>query len=619
MLKKLTVRPVKPRRATFKKHMKKILAYVLLLSPLLATLLPFTSKAAYDQTSAVTYLAAKPQNPWITMALSAAGQTQLSLDYLKTITGSQAINFEAPILALTAAGQNPKTFGSQDLVAKLKSFYSQNQMGDPNSLNDDIFGILALISAGEPKNSVEISGMKNFVLSHQAQNGGWGYAINSASDTDTTAAAVAALVAAGVPSQDTTIQNALAFIKTGQNTDGGFFSNAAFDAASNTSSTAWAVWALNAAGINPTTWTSSGKSPIDYLTGNQTAQGWFIDQAGAQENGFTPITTAYAVIALSGKSLPLKTLDSQPIQSYTFRIEGKNQQVCAGTVAAINALDIVKNAATQCGYSYTIQDTQYGPYLSQIGNDVAASLSGWQYAVNLTIPNIGAADYQLQTNDEVLWYFGAWDDKLTRLTVDSTTIASGQNGHATVEYKNGDTWSPLSGATLYFGTTTLTTNEQGQVSLSGNDGYYRIFAEKPGFVRTNDILLKFGQPQNSNVSLSVNIPGINGTTTPPIVPDIAFSVNPGNIDFGDLSAGQSAQKHLNITNTGNKNVQLQTVVEGDSVFENNLKLQSQPWQKYQTTVNAGSQQDVSVQLSIPVTYPGYGKKQGEIIFWAQAQ
>ena len=599
--------------------MKKVVAYFLLLSPLLATALPFVSRAAYDQSSAVTYLAAKTQSPWTTMALSAVGQNQLSLDYLKNVTGSQAINFEAPILALTAAGQNPKTFGSQDLVAKLKSYYAQNQMGDPDSLNDDIFGILALASAGEPKNSVEISGMKNYLLSHQAQNGGWGYAVSAASDTDTTAAAITALVAAGVSNQDAAIQSGLAFLKTGQNTDGGFLSNAAFDAASNTSSTAWVVWALNATGIGPATWTNSGKSPIDYLAENQAAQGWFMDQASAQENGFTPITTAYAVIALSGKSLPLKTLSSQPTQSFGFRIEGQGQQVCEGTVAAITALDIVKNAASQCGYSYTIQDTQYGPYLSQIDNDAAASLSGWQYAVNLATPSVGAADYQLQTNDQVLWYFGGWDDKLTRLTVDSTTIASGQNSHATVEYKNGDTWSPLAGATLYFGTTTLTSNDQGQVTLSGNDGYYRIFAEKPGFVRTNGILVKFGQPQNSSVSMSVNIPGVNGTSTPPVIPDIAFSVNPGSLDFGDLAAGQSAQKNLSISNTGDKNIRLQSVVDGDSVFEDNLKLQSQPWQKYQTTVNAGSQQDVPAQLSVPASYPGYGKKQGELVFWAQAQ
>lgn len=599
--------------------MKKIAVYFLLLSPLLATALPFISRAAYDQTSAAAYLAAKTQNPWTTMALSAAGQTQLTLDYLKNVTGSQAVNFEAPILALTAAGQNPKTYGSQDLVAKLKSYYAQNQMGDPESLNDDIFGILALVSAGESKDSVEVTGMKNFLLSHQGQNGGWGYAVSAASDTDTTAAAITALVAAGVPSQDTTIQNALAFIKTGQNTDGGFLSNAAFDAASNTSSTAWVVWALNAAGISPATWTDSGKSPIDYLTGNQAAQGWFMDQAGTQENGFTPITTAYAVIALNGKSLPIKTLSSQPAQSFAFRIEGKDQQVCEGMVAAVNALDIIKNAAGQCGYSYTIQDTQYGPYLSQIGTDAAASLSGWQYAVNLTTPNVGAADYQLQTNDQVLWYYGGWDDKLTRLSIDSTTIASGQNGHATVEYKNGETWSPLGGATLYFGAAAVTTNDQGQVNLSSNDGYYRIFAEKPGFVRTNAVLIKFGQPQDSSVSLSVNIPGVNGTSTPPVIPDIAFSVNPGNLDFGDLAAGQSAQKSLNISNTGTRNIRMQTVVDGDSIFEDNLKLQNQPWQKYQTTVNAGSQQDVSAQLSVPASYPGYGKKQGEIVFWAQAQ
>ncbi len=602
--------------------MKKTLAYVLLLAPLLAAVVPFSSQAAFDTASAKTYLAAKPQGPWTVMGLVAAGQAQPALDSLKTVSGNQAISYEAPILALTAAGQNPHTFGSEDFVAKLKSFYTQDQMGDPTSLNDDIFGILALVSAGEAKSSTEITGMKNFIISHQAQNGGWGYAVSAASDTDTTAAAVTALVAAGVDTQDVHIQSALAFMKTNQNTDGGFLSNAAFDSNSNTSSTAWVVWALNATKTSPDSWLDSGKGPLDYLAANQNAQGWFADQVGGQENGFTPITTAYAIIALSGKTLPLRIVASQPSQSFAFRIEGSNEQVCEGTVAAITALDVVKNAASQCGYSYNIQDTQYGPYLNQIGNDAAANLTGWQYAVNLTIPSVGAADYQLQTNDQVLWYYGGWDDKLTRLSLDKAVTDSGQSSTATLEYNNGGTWQPLAGASLNFGTTTVSTNEQGQANLSGADGYYRVFAQKPGFVRSNAVLLKIGQPQNSSVSLSVNVPGVNGTDTqgpPPSKPDIAFSVNPGSLDFGDLAAGQQSEKSLSISNTGNKNLQIQAVVDGQDVFKDNLKLQNQAWEKYQAQINSGSQANVSAELSIPASFPGYGQMQGEIIFWAQAE
>ena len=600
-------------------YMKKLLAIFLLLSPLVAVFVPSPS-AAYNAASASSYLTAKPQNAWTIMGLSAAGQNPASLDDLKTVTGNQAIAYEAPILALTAAGQNPKTFGNENIVDKLKSFYNQNQMGDPSSLNDDIFGLLALLSSGEAKNSPEISGMKAFVAEHQSENGGWGYAIGSASDTDTTAAAICALIAAGMDAQDAHIQTALSYIKSNQNPDGGFLSNTAFDSNSNTASTAWVIWALNSLNINPESLAKGNKNPVAYLTGNQNEQGWFADQSGGQENGFTPVTTAYAAIALSGKTLPIKILSAQPNQSVAFRIEGKNETICEGLIAATTALDVVKNAASQCGYSYNIQDTQYGPYLNQIGNDAGASLTGWQYAVNLESPSVGAADYLLKDSDQVLWYFGGWDDKLTRLSLDKTSLTSGQSANATLEFQKNSNWEPLSDTSLFVGSTTILTNTNGQATLSSSDGYYRIYAQKPGFVRSNSVLLKIGEPQKNGVGLSVNIPGVNGEETePPIKPEIAFNISPGNLDFGDLSAGQKLEKTLFLNNTGSKNLTLQSVVEGDTVFKDNLKLQNSTWTKYQTQINTNGQTEVAAQLSIPATFSGHGKKQGQIIFWAKAQ
>lgn len=600
--------------------MKKILVYLLLASPLLATVLPFTSRAAYNPASAKSYLASKPQNSWTTMGLVALGENNPNLEHLKSVAGGQAIAYAAPILALTAAGKNPAVFGSEDYVAKLKSYYSQGQIGDPVSLNDDIFGLLALVSAGEAKNSPAVSGTKDYILNHQAANGGWGYATSAPGDTDMTAAAILALLAAGTDKQDAKIQTAVAFLKTNQTENGGFLSSPAFDTAANTSSTAWAVWALNALGIDPGSWNKGENNPITYLENAQNEAGWFAYQNGSMEDGFTPVTSAYALIALSGKSLPIKILPAAPLQSFNFRIEGKSETVCEGRVQAVNALEIIKNASGQCGYAYTIQDTQYGPYLSQIGSDAGESLSGWQFAVNLTLPSIGAADYILKTNDQVLWYYGSWDDKLTRLALDKTSATSGQSVVATVEYQNSGVWQPLEGASISMGPTNMTTGENGQATLNGSDGYYRVVAKKPGYVRSNSFLLKIGEPQNSSVSLSVNIPGVNGEETPPPTkPEIAFSINPGNLDFGDLSAGQHLEKILVFNNTGSKDLNVQSVIDGDEVFKDNLRLQNQTWSKYQEQVNSGEQASVPVQLSIPASFPGYGRKQGQIIFWVQAQ
>ena len=60
-----------------------------------------------DVNSALVYLKTKSPNPWITMALVAAGESP-DVDYLKSTTGASATDYEAPILALAAAGKNAR-------------------------------------------------------------------------------------------------------------------------------------------------------------------------------------------------------------------------------------------------------------------------------------------------------------------------------------------------------------------------------------------------------------------------------------------------------------------------------------------------------------------------------
>jgi len=81
---------------------------------------------------------------------------------------------------------------------------------------------------------------------------------------------------------------------------------------------------------------------------------FFEYQAGSGEDGFSPITTAYAVIALQDKSLPINIFSGAPAELFDFRIEGSLEQVCAGKAAGPTALDIVKNASSLCGFTYEI-------------------------------------------------------------------------------------------------------------------------------------------------------------------------------------------------------------------------------------------------------------------------
>ena len=589
------------------------LSCALLLAPYLQPAL------AYSPATAKDYLSAHNVNPWTVMGLAAAGASSIPADHLKGVQGSAAINFAAPILAITSLGQNPRTFGATDYVEKLKSFHTNGQIGDAAALNDDIFSILALVSAGVPAADAAIADAKAFLLSHQNSDGGWGFMLSSGSDTNTTASAILALLAANAPPSDAHIQNAISYLESAQNSDGGFpyDPKSSFGTTSDTSSTAWVLWAENALGAN---WKKNGHQAADYLTTTQTAAGYFEFQSGSGEDSFSPVTTAYAVMALAGKKLPLKIVQPYP-NAFDFRIEGSAEQVCSGKTAGPTALDIVKNAAQQCGFAYHITETGFGPYLDQIGSDQATGLTGWIYLVNNASGAVGAGDYVLKEGDGVLWYFGDFNWKPLQLSLSTADAAKNSPVTVTVESFAEGVFSPAPGATIKFGAQSATTNSDGRIAITPPEGYYKIFAEKNGFVRSASALLKIGSPPEASVGLNATIDAGNvlGETDAPTTDTIAFTVEPRSIDFGALEPGKSAEKNATITNTGTAAIRLEGVITGDDLFRGSISVNGKPWQQFKTDLAKNASQTETLKLAVPAEYAGRGSKSGQITFWAQTQ
>ncbi|MFA6551647.1 MAG: hypothetical protein WCV41_03925, partial [Patescibacteria group bacterium] len=154
------------------KMKKKFISLAALLAAVVMCLPSFASAGVPE---AVAYLKNQTPDAWITQALIAAGETNVSTDHLTSVTegGFNPTNdYAKTILALAAAGKNPTTFGNIDYVAKLKTYYNNNQMGDATLLNDDIWSLLAFASV-KKINSAEALAAKNFLLSHQNTDGGW--------------------------------------------------------------------------------------------------------------------------------------------------------------------------------------------------------------------------------------------------------------------------------------------------------------------------------------------------------------------------------------------------------------------------------------------------------------
>lgn len=567
---------------------------------------------------AVTYLQAQTQDAWTTMALAAASQSSIPTSHLASVSGTLATDYAKTILALAAVGENPATFGSVDYVAQLKTYHNNNQMGSASLLNDDMWAILALASVGEV-NSAEAADAKNFILAHQNPDGGFGYAASgNNSDTNDTAAAIMALVEEGLNPSDSVITNALAYIQTAQNSDGGI--GYEVGSASDSGSDSWVISALAKVNIDPTTWDQGGNNPLTHLQSLQDDDGgfWWVEEGTSEWNN--KAMTAFAVIALSGKSYPVGYYQGeQPTPgTYHLRIEGQANTICDTQVTGVTALEVVENAAEICDYTYTITQESYGPYLRAINDEAAHDLVGWLYFVNNVSPPIGAANYNLSEGDEVLWYYGEWGWNPTRINASPAEIDPGQTVAVTAEYFNGTDWLPLPNAQLKINAEEKIADALGHLSLViNNNGIYQIYVDTIGFVRSEKVTVTVGDTISQQVGLQVEIDqsesgNIGGEA-------IALVVTPSQLNFGTLKPGESASQEVTLNNGGTVGLLVDAEVTGDAVFISGIKINDNSYSEYSEILVPTESKTANVSLTVPGSYLASGIKTGELIFWATSQ
>lgn len=242
-------------------------------------------------------------NTWRT----AEGHTALDFVAAQVSSGvvTDTARLSRAVFAAVASGADPRAFAGHDLIAELLAQQAANgQFGD--SLYAHAYALLALSAAGEtlPTSAMEL------LLTQQQPGGGWamfGGNEPDSADTNTTALAMQALVAAG--KRDAAFR-ALDYLRTVQNEDGGFpwQKPSPWGTATDANSTAVVMQALIAVGEDPATWKPAGASPSDALLAlYHEASGGFLWQAVDTASGMTAepnvLATAQAVQALEGMSL----------------------------------------------------------------------------------------------------------------------------------------------------------------------------------------------------------------------------------------------------------------------------------------------------------------------------
>ena len=257
---------------------------------------------------------------------------------------TQAASAAKAALAARAANLDPRSLNGVDLLAVVSGTY--DSVTGRYASDDFSHGVAML---GLTCNGVDVpNGSVGALRAAQLDDGGWGF--DGFSDPDTTAIALQALIAAGVPASDPSVATALAYFESTQAPDGGWGFT---PTESNTSSTAYVVQALIAAGIDPRSPRFGAPvSPLDYLLGQQAPDGSFA--------GFDPaFATNQVVPALAGRSFcyaPVTPASGGvPSARPTAPLPPNTGSGSAGTVhpAGVEALALavlVLSAAT-CGLS----------------------------------------------------------------------------------------------------------------------------------------------------------------------------------------------------------------------------------------------------------------------------
>lgn len=582
---------------------------------------------------------------WAVMAIAAAGEDPHNwkvgsnpsiVDYLAANAGSAStINeYSRMILAIAAADEDPTNFGGRNFVSLLEAAYNNNQIGDTALLNDDFWGVMALIAAGKPASDPKVQGSVSFILSNQNTDGGWSWGVGQDSDVDDTAAAIMALMAAGQSQSSTPITDALAYIKSTQMDNGGFGSWGS----TNSATDSWGINGIVAAKQKPTSagWKSgAGKDPVDDLLTFQNADGSFNWASGTPSN--KALMTSYAITALLGKPWPVKVLQTSATVTVAVRIEGQSSTIWSGNVTVSDstiiddeghphyfpnptALGALNEASKVGSFTYVVKNTAYGLYIHSINGEEPVGWTGWLYWVDYYSPMVGAADFILgettpppPPHQEVLFAYGDFGENPLKVEVDNTTPDVGQPFTVTVTEYVGSTWSPVGNATVH-ADQDYTTGQDGTVTITINsDMTVQVYAEKDGNIRSNRITVTVGTgtvqpPDSKTVGMTANI-----------IPAISFSVDPDSIDFGTLGPGDTSEsKTLTLTNVGAWKLKITADVQdtAGNLYKDGLKLDGVKWDAFSTTVDRNGSTDCTAVLIVPETYLRIGKQDGTLIFWA---
>jgi energy-coupling factor transport system substrate-specific component len=239
---------------------------------------------------------------WAMLGLAAAGQNPLDVargdrtpvDYLRANLDQLKSpgDLARSIVALEAAGVEPRDFGGINLVTRLLAKRRDNSSYE-NWPGSSAFAVIGLKAAGA---AAAAGPTLDWLRGVQNGDGGWGDVPGSPSTVDGTGLVMQALSSDSKP-----VQRGLSYLRQAQRPGGGFPLGG--NGTVNAQSTAWAVEGILAAGGDPGSFRRGGASALDYLSAQQEPDGHYRYSKSSDQ---TPVwVTGEVLVASAGKHYPV--------------------------------------------------------------------------------------------------------------------------------------------------------------------------------------------------------------------------------------------------------------------------------------------------------------------------
>ncbi|OCT14779.1 hypothetical protein A8709_11450 [Paenibacillus pectinilyticus] len=210
---------------------------------------------------------------------------------------------------------------------------------------------------------------------------------------------------------------------------------------------------------------------------------------------------------------------SQDPVSVALRVEGPQGLIKEGAATGSTALEVLESEFVAPNLEVT--SSSYGSYVSGINGIHAGQYGGydgWNFAIQRQgqwiIPDFGIDQYKLESNDQVLVYYGDLDTQLVQsISVQSSPVSENESFSVTVTkttydwYNTGFITSAANGVKVTIGSANAVTNASGVAVFehgvpSGNysvevTNYHESSA--PGVVRASQPLIIRAKPQQTPI------------------------------------------------------------------------------------------------------------------------